>query len=110
MTKKGFGKTQKEISAKYYQDNKSSIMFNSRQRIRLVKIQCVQYLGGSCILCGYSRCMAALEFHHVNPASKLYEIGKRPSLSLEKQKPELDKCVLLCANCHREVESGFIEL
>jgi 5-methylcytosine-specific restriction endonuclease McrA len=64
----------------------------------------VDYLGGSCISCGYNKCLDALEFHHKNPLEKDFSIGKFP-MRIERLKKELDKCDLLCANCHREIHA-----
>jgi transcription elongation factor Elf1 len=77
-----------------------------RQRRRhLIKEQAVAYKGGKCIHCGYSRCIAALEFHHRDPNRKEFLItGSGKSFALIKT--ELDKTDLVCANCHREIESG----
>lgn len=58
--------------------------------------------GGCCLLCGYDKCIAALEFHHVDPTQKEFQISKRWSMSDDRIKEEIDKCVLLCSNCHRE--------
>lgn len=71
----------------------------------------IDYKGGKCSLCGYSRCKRALSFHHVNPDEKSFGIAYRGfSRSWEKLRPELDKCVLLCANCHMEIEDNLITL
>jgi len=59
--------------------------------------------GGSCRLCGYDKCQAALEFHHMDPSQKDFQINKRWSMTDEAILKELEKCVLLCSNCHREV-------
>ena len=78
---------------------------------RKVKAILVREAGGCCCLCGYDRHVGALEFHHVHPAQKLYEVGKYSvTLSLEVARVEAAKCVLLCSNCHAEVESGGVEL
>lgn len=66
------------------------------------KLWCVTYLGGKCKLCGYNKCVGALEFHHRNPEEKEFTFAKYMQSSEEKLKVELDKCDLLCANCHRE--------
>ncbi len=64
-----------------------------------------------CSICGYSKCMAALEFHHVNPSEKLFEISRAHSgFSLKEILEELKKCILVCANCHAEIHAGIIEL
>ncbi len=62
--------------------------------------------GCSCKICGYNRCRNALEWHHIDPTKKEVEPSKVFSRSWENVVKELDKCVLLCSNCHREVHSG----
>ncbi|QNR53844.1 hypothetical protein phiK7A1_054 [Pseudomonas phage phiK7A1] len=62
----------------------------------------VEQKGGGCTLCGYSECTAALEFHHKDPSQKDFQINKRWSMTKEAILLEIEKCVLLCANCHRE--------
>lgn len=64
----------------------------------------INYKGGKCEKCGYKKSLAALEFHHKNPAEKDFAIAdsKRRSFN-ELVKKELDKCMLVCANCHREI-------
>jgi DNA-binding CsgD family transcriptional regulator len=77
--------------------------YNSvKNRIQKLKQMAVEYLGGKCMKCGYNKCIWVLEFHHRNPKEKEFAIGKYFSRSWEKLKKELDKCDLLCANCHRE--------
>lgn len=66
-----------------------------------LKRKAVVYKGGGCIVCGYDKCDAALEFHHLDPEEKDFSISS--SSSWRKIKNELDKCVLLCCRCHREV-------
>ncbi len=79
----------------------------SRRRHRLKRIL-VEDAGGKCILCGYSRCLRALEFHHLDPTTKQFELGYRGcTRSLESLRAEASKCVLLCSNCHAEVEAGI---
>ena len=56
--------------------------------------------------CGYARSIAALHFHHVDRATKSFAVaGRGITRSLEAARAELAKCVLLCANCHAEVEA-----
>lgn len=70
---------------------------------RGVKIKAVEYKGGKCNKCGYNKCLGAMEFHHLDPKEKDFSIGNKGyTRSWDKVKEELDKCVLLCANCHRE--------
>lgn len=68
-----------------------------------IKNKCVQYKGGMCEKCGYNKCISALEFHHLDPKEKDINISGIKSMDFDKYKAELDKCILLCANCHREI-------
>lgn len=63
--------------------------------------------GGSCSRCGYNKCIGALHFHHADYLTKSIGIGKVMSRSLERAREEVAKCVLLCANCHAEVEESL---
>jgi hypothetical protein len=78
----------------------------SAHRKRL-KARSIEYKGGRCQLCGYNKCNAALEFHHLNKGEKSFGLSRKGiTRSWESIRRELDKCVLICANCHREVEAG----
>lgn len=69
-----------------------------------LKLMAIKYKGGKCEECGYDKCVGALEFHHVDPTQKDFGISHNGyTRSFEKVKVELDKCVMLCANCHREL-------
>jgi hypothetical protein len=58
-------------------------------------------------LCGYDRCAGALHFHHLDPAEKSFHLSMQGvARSLARAREEMAKCVLLCANCHAEVEAG----
>lgn len=73
-------------------------------RRRELKKMAVEYKGGKCCKCGYNKTLSALEFHHIDPAEKDFSISKNGhTKSFEKIKLELDKCILVCANCHREI-------
>lgn len=68
----------------------------------------VEYKGGCCVSCGYNKCLAALDFHHTNPDEKEFNLGKYKQIFLsEKVKKELDKCILVCSNCHREIHDEW---
>lgn len=67
-----------------------------------VKKKAVEYLGGKCVVCGYDKCIEALEFDHKDPTEKEFAISGNHCLSWSTIKDELDKCELKCANCHRE--------
>jgi 5-methylcytosine-specific restriction endonuclease McrA len=81
------------------------------RRRRKVKRILVDEAGGRCRICGYDRCIAALEFHHIHPREKSFGLAQRGiTRAIEKVREEAAKCVLLCANCHVEVETGAAEL
>jgi hypothetical protein len=84
------------------------------ERQRKLKEKAIDYLGGKCNKCSYDKCPAALDFHHLDPTEKDFTISQVSRTAWnEKIQKELDKCVLLCANCHREThweEKNFINL
>src|SRR6185437_103764 len=69
---------------------------------RRAKERAVALKGGKCQMCGYNRCLAALEFHHLDPSQKQFNISLF-SRSWKRVMEEIHKCVLVCANCHREL-------
>lgn len=93
----------KNNSGKYYRSSCKDC-FNKmiKTRQNSVKQQCVDYKGGKCQKCGYNKCIAALEFHHLDPREKDINISKIKLIDINKYTSELDKCILLCSNCHRE--------
>jgi hypothetical protein len=81
------------------------------RRRRQVKAMLLAEAGGGCRLCGYDRYPGALQFHHSDPAQKQFQLGHRGvTRSLSVLREEAKKCVLLCANCHAEVEAGVVNL
>ena len=68
-----------------------------------MKLKAIEYMGGKCEICGYDKCIRAFDFHHKNPNEKEFTIGHYYKLKWGAIKEELDKCMLLCANCHREL-------
>lgn len=79
---------------------------NTIARGQANKILHVIYKGSKCELCGYDKCLAALEFHHIESREKEKLISRMRYHSFDKVKPELDKCKLVCSNCHREIHYG----
>lgn len=73
------------------------------ERRRELKRKAVEYKGGKCECCSYDKCIAALEFHHLDPNQKDFGIGNGNTKGWESIKTELDKCIMVCANCHREI-------
>jgi 5-methylcytosine-specific restriction endonuclease McrA len=89
-----------------YSDRKVYIIKAVVKRRKKVRLKAIEALGGKCMRCGYNKCMDALEFHHKNPTDKDFCIsGKGYCRSWEKVSKELEKCDLLCANCHRELHA-----
>lgn len=82
-----------------------------KKRRKALRQKAVDLLGGKCVVCGYCREIKALDFHHLDESTKKFGLSDRGmTRSWEKTKEEVLKCVLLCANCHREVHSGLISL
>jgi transposase len=78
------------------------------QRRRVIKRKLVAEAGGKCVICGYDRCQRALEFHHLDPKTKEFHLGYTGvTRSLARARAEARKCMLLCSNCHAEVEAGI---
>ncbi|HSZ06552.1 MAG TPA: helix-turn-helix domain-containing protein [Solirubrobacteraceae bacterium] len=81
------------------------------RRRRKMKTILVEEAGGACCICGYRRTMRALHFHHVEPSQKRHELNARGvALALDSLRAEARKCVLLCSNCHAEVEDGLVSV
>lgn len=87
--------SQTEVSSAEYQ----------RQKQRAIKHRLVLHKGGKCQRCGYDKCEGALQFHHRNPEEKEFTLGQinlSKDFSIDELLQEVDKCDLLCANCHSE--------
>lgn len=84
--------------------------FLVRERQSRMKRVAVKYKGGKCQICGYNRCLSSLVFHHLDSSKKEFSLSASflAKYSWNRVKEELDKCVLLCANCHGEVHQGLI--
>lgn len=71
------------------------------------KIKLIKHFGNKCHICNYDRCAAALEFHHIDKTTKSFALAQSGlTKSYNKLLVEANKCILLCANCHREVENN----
>jgi hypothetical protein len=84
---------------------RNKLLLSQRRRIEtfLAKKEAVEYLGGKCIKCGYSKLYCCLDFHHKDPSLKKYEVAARLKNGLDSNREELNKCELLCKNCHQEL-------
>lgn len=77
------------------------------ERRRKVKEILVDEAGGACAACGYRACIGVLQFHHLDPSTKRFHLGRDGvTRSIAAARAEARKCILLCANCHTEVELG----
>ena len=92
-----------------YSSKNSEYVTNSikRRRTNLKKV-----FHSKCCLCGFNAIPEALEFHHVNPAEKSFGISSSNAVtkSLNSQLEEMKKCILVCANCHRGIHSGVLQV
>lgn len=94
-----------------YKDRAEYLKKAVSKRRKVLRIKAIVYKGGKCEVCGYSKCFAALDFHHIDGKKKDFGISaKGITRRWEKIVVELDKCVLICANCHREIHDGFTQL
>jgi len=93
-----------------YSDRTQYLIKAVAKRRRKIKALAIEYKGGMCQICGYKKYQGALDLHHIN-GKKEFGIGdKGYTRSWKKVKAELDKCILVCANCHRELEAGITQL
>jgi hypothetical protein len=82
----------------------------SKRRVKLRQMA-RDYKGGKCEICGYDKCSRALSFHHLDPKEKEFGVSdKGLTRSWLKIQNEIDKCILICANCHMEVHEGVTQL
>ena len=81
------------------------------KRRKTIRKMAIEYKGGKCAICGYEKSINALEFHHFDSGKKDFGISAKGYIrNWEQVKDELDKCILLCSNCHREVHDGITQL
>lgn len=101
-------KTRKETRT--YKDRAKYLSNATTKRRRNIKLFAIEYKGGKCQICGYKRYVGALDLHHIK-GKKNFLISTDAYLhSWVDIKRELDKCVLLCSNCHREIHGGLVKL
>lgn len=93
----------------WFEANKEVLMKKQRLKKRERKLWAIDYKGGKCERCNGVFHPAVYEFHHINPEEKDRDPSKTLLLSLENMKKELDKCILVCANCHRLEHHNYLE-
>lgn len=101
----GCGKPLKGKQEKYCSDK-----CGKNYRRQKIKDRAVIYAGGQCKICGYKKCNRALEFHHLDPTKKAFGISEQThrgsNVTWKVLKDELNKCILVCSNCHHEIHEG----
>lgn len=89
-----------------YADRREYLIEAVRKRRKKLRQLTIEYKGGKCEVCGYHKCPEAMEFHHLDSSAKDFGISQKGyTRSWAKVKGELDKCTMLCANCHRELHA-----
>jgi transposase len=108
MTCAHHGETEFALESRgYYRCKRCRAEAVTRRRRRVKEIL-VAEAGGACVLCGYDRCPGALEFHHLDPLAKRMPVSADGNgIALETLRAEARKCVLVCSNCHVEIERGI---
>ncbi len=97
------------IKQRYYAKNKELVIERNRIRRQNLKKQCIEYLGEKCVKCGLKNdCPDIYCFHHKDPTQKDFAISSRRH-KFESMVTELDKCDLLCQNCHRKVHTSYYD-
>ena len=84
-------------------ENVKNSRYNLKQRLLYV-------MGEKCCICGYDKCSSALEFHHKNPEEKDFTLSTNANISFARANEEIKKCILVCANCHREIHSFNLDV
>lgn len=91
-----------------YSDRREYLIKAVSKRRRALKLKAIQLYGSKCQICGYDKHPGVLDFHHIDPTTKSFGISaggfSRSWVSIEN---EVKKCILVCANCHREIELGL---
>jgi predicted HNH restriction endonuclease len=91
-----------------YASRRAYLIGAVRRRRKVLRQRAIALKGGACQICGYARCAEALEFHHQEGSSKDFGISaKGYTRSWERVRREVEKCILVCANCHRELHAGI---
>ena len=107
MTGRSFETVKKHVNSvsrvKKISGSQSVILWRKRTKKKLI-----DYKGGECEICGYSKCDSALQFHHKDPTEKDFTISGK-SLSFDRLKEEVDKCMLVCSNCHAEIHENILK-
>ncbi len=96
---------QRKAFGRYYQKYSKKVYLMKSERRKKIKLELISIKGNRCEKCGYDRCVAALEFHHDGEAKDGDLAHMIKNGSKQKALKEIEKCILLCANCHRELHN-----
>ncbi len=89
-----------------YDERREYLISAVKRRRQKIRLMAIVAKGAKCEICGYDRCMEVLEFHHLSKSDKNFGLSEKGyARSWKRVKKELKKCVLLCANCHREIHA-----
>jgi len=109
----------KKDKVRYHIDPEYKSLCNERskaskkKRRQIKKKAAIDLFGSKCQICFYDKCQNALNFHHIDPSTKCFEISDafyRLNIPDAEVKKELKKCILVCANCHNELHADFIKI
>lgn len=108
LSVRDFIKLKNEIFERVFVTKESSISEYHKSRRRKIKEELVELKGGKCQICGYKKCLRSFQFHHLDPSKKDFTISANlKRINREKVIKELDKCILVCSNCHGEIHDGI---
>jgi len=94
-----------------YADRRDYLIKAVSKRRRLLKLKAIASMGGKCTVCGYDKHPGVLDFHHIDPSTKSFGVSSGGfSRSWTSIETEIKKCILVCANCHREIELGIYDM
>jgi hypothetical protein len=102
---------QREYKNKHYRENKKAhYERNQKTKVKLIEYYKQIKLESECLLCGECE-YACLDFHHLDPTSKVKNVGVLTAYgSIKNLQLEIEKCVVLCSNCHRKLHAGVVTL
>lgn len=96
------------MEKRQYADRREYMIKAVAKRRKKIREMALAHKGGRCVFCGYNKCSEALDFHHL--FDKSFGISSKGyTRAWDMVKQELDKCILVCANCHREIHAGLLQ-
>ncbi|EKD80311.1 MAG: hypothetical protein ACD_40C00144G0002 [uncultured bacterium] len=99
------------IEKRRYADRPGYLAHFVSERRRKLKKMAVELKGGKCQICGYNKYIGAMDFHHIDEENKSFDLSSKGlTRSWDRIKEEINKCALVCSNCHREIHAGVVDL